>query len=177
MNFTFKSAPCGNGILLEEYAGTKKTASRWLSAEESESLRQALNNSMTETNAENATPKFKVGDNVETGTTLNHAEEIKSVDIENHKYTCIGGRIIYFEDQDLWRLVPKPHYDIANFKPFDKVLVRDGDMEYWNADLFSSYHDEFHCFRGSWEQCIPFNDKTKHLLGTTDMPSREFINW
>lgn len=71
----------------------------------------------------------------------------------------------------------QPHYDVANFQPFDKVLVRDGDMEYWNADLFSSYYDEFHCFRGSWEQCIPFNDKTKHLLGTTDMPSEEFINW
>ena len=70
----------------------------------------------------------------------------------------------------------QPHYDIANFQPFDKVLVRDGDMEYWNTDLFSSYHDEFHCFRGSWEQCIPF-DGNKHLLGTTDMPSEEYINW
>lgn len=73
--------------------------------------------------------------------------------------------------------LPKPHYDIANFQPFDKVLVRDGDMEYWNADLFSSYYDEFHCFRGSWEQCIPFNDDTKHLLGTADMCDEMYVNW
>lgn len=71
----------------------------------------------------------------------------------------------------------KPHYDISNFKPFDKVLVRDGNMEYWDADLFSSYHDEFHCFRGSWEQCIPFNKDTEHLLGTTDICDEIFINW
>lgn len=71
----------------------------------------------------------------------------------------------------------QPHYDISNFQPFDKVLVRDSDIDFWDVDLFSRYFDEFQCFRGSWEQCIPYNDDTKHLLGTTDMPSEEYINW
>ena len=118
-------------------------------------------------------PKFKVGDSLQSGSAFT---KILSINLEEGWYYC-DNRIISFENQDLWHLVPKPHYDIANFKPFDKVLVRDGDMEYWNADLFSSYHDEFHCFRGSWEQCIPFNEDTKHLLGTTDMPREEYINW
>ena len=71
----------------------------------------------------------------------------------------------------------QPQYDIANFKPFDKVLVRDGDKEPWRADFFDEYDDNFYCFKGSWEQCIPFNDDTKHLLGTTDPCDEKYINW
>lgn len=71
----------------------------------------------------------------------------------------------------------KPHYDICRFKPFDKVLVRDGDMDFWDVDLFARYCDEFQCFRGSWEQCIPFNDDTKFLLDTTHIPDECYINW
>ena len=74
--------------------------------------------------------------------------------------------------------LPKPHYDIANFKPFDKVLVRDSNGLKWTADLFSYIDDGFVCTGGiPCCQCIPFNDDTKHLLGTTDMPSEEYINW
>ena len=75
----------------------------------------------------------------------------------------------------------KPHYDIANFKPFDKVLGRNCCRSgVWRVDLFSHIHKNWKLFVGighTWEQCIPFNDDTKHLLGTTDMPSEEYINW
>ena len=71
----------------------------------------------------------------------------------------------------------QPHYDIANFQPFDKVLVRDGDLGLWKCDIFSDYYDNFYCFRGTWKQCIPFNEETKHLLGTTDMCDECYINW
>ena len=77
----------------------------------------------------------------------------------------------------------KPHYDIANFKPFDKVLVRDNDKGKWRASIFS-YHIKgrqtcypFCCIGNSFSQCIPFNKDTEHLLGTTDMCSEEYINW
>ena len=72
--------------------------------------------------------------------------------------------------------LPKPHYDIKNFKPFDKVLVRDGDKAPWRAEFFEGYDDNFYCFRGAWEQCIPF-EGNEHLLGTTDPCGEEFINW
>lgn len=75
----------------------------------------------------------------------------------------------------------KPHYDIKNFKPFDKVLGRNCCRSgVWRADYFSHIHKNGKLFVGigyTWEQCIPFNDDTKHLLGTTDMPSEEYINW
>lgn len=79
--------------------------------------------------------------------------------------------------------LPKPHYDISNFKPFDKVLVRDNDRGKWRASIFS-YHIikgrqtryPFCCIGNSFSQCIPF-DGNEHLLGTTEMPSEEYINW
>lgn len=78
--------------------------------------------------------------------------------------------------------LPKPHYNIANFKPFDKVLVRDDDNECWMPSLFGWFDSglqdgKFVCGTSDWEQCIPFNDDTKHLLGTTDMPDECYINW
>ena len=78
--------------------------------------------------------------------------------------------------------LPKPHYDIANFKPFDKVLVRDNDRGKWRPSIFS-YHIKgrqtcypFCCIGNSFSQCIPF-EGNEHLLGTTDMPGVEYINW
>ena len=71
------------------------------------------------------------------------------------------------------------HYDITNFKPFDKVLGRISDINEWRADYFSHLHKKGNIFAGighSWFQCIPF-EGNEHLLGTTDMPSDEFINW
>ena len=71
----------------------------------------------------------------------------------------------------------KPHYDIANFKPYDKVLIRVGNNSKWTCDFFSYYHKGFHCIGcDDWSQCIPF-DGNEHLLGTTNMPSEEYINW
>lgn len=56
------------------------------------------------------------------------------------------------------------------FEPFDKVLVRDGDDEMWTCDLFVCIDGDatYVCFRTYWKQCIPYNDDTKHLLGTYD---------
>lgn len=58
------------------------------------------------------------------------------------------------------------------FKAFDKVLVRDTDEETWTASFFSHYQKELPCPYASvgnfFVQCIPYNDRTAHLLGTTD---------
>ena len=62
----------------------------------------------------------------------------------------------------------------CEFKPFDKVLVRDFDDKEWKADFFShnrlvddsDYY--FSCVGNMWRHCIPYNEETKHLLGTTD---------
>lgn len=62
----------------------------------------------------------------------------------------------------------KPKVD--ELKPFDKVLVRDSESDKWRANLFG-YIDNgeyYHCVFANWVYCIPYNEETAHLLGTTD---------
>lgn len=61
----------------------------------------------------------------------------------------------------------KPNIEL---KPFDKVLVRDFSRDKWSISFFSFKKEDLyvcinHC---SWNQCIPYNEETAHLLGTTD---------
>lgn len=55
------------------------------------------------------------------------------------------------------------------FKPFDKVLVRQCTEDKWEAMIFSNYTDKIHKYRCcgmNYMHCIPYNDQTAHLLGT-----------
>ena len=65
-----------------------------------------------------------------------------------------------------------------DFQPFDKVLVRDVDCT-WVADFFS--HNDEHGYVASgglyWEQCVPFNEETRHLIGTTTNYHGKYQTW
>lgn len=62
------------------------------------------------------------------------------------------------------------------FKPFDKVLVRDLENEEWKANFFSRYYTDcgydYECVSGAYIQCIPY-EGNEHLLGTTNKPKEE----
>ena len=66
----------------------------------------------------------------------------------------------------------EPVKSTCPFKSFDKVLVRDNDEQAWCANYFSHYKnapDYFYvCINGIYHYCIPYNEHTAHLLGTTD---------
>lgn len=72
-------------------------------------------------------------------------------------------------------------FDVNTLQPFDKVLVRDTDYFDWNACLFShagvdEYTGTVMCDGAFWNQCIPYNEETKHLIGTNkDCP--EYYKW
>lgn len=56
------------------------------------------------------------------------------------------------------------------FKPFDKVLVKDHDEDSeWRCGLFSHKNEDglYICVGSIYEQCIPY-EGNEHLLGTTD---------
>lgn len=57
----------------------------------------------------------------------------------------------------------------AELKPFDKVLIRDFGSQAWQVSLFGyKDSDSYYCCNGrGWNQCIPYNEETAHLLGTT----------
>jgi hypothetical protein len=59
------------------------------------------------------------------------------------------------------------------FKPFDKVVVRDnGRGSLWTIDHFSFYdvrNQIYQCAGGTaWRHCLPYNEMTAKLIGTTD---------
>lgn len=55
------------------------------------------------------------------------------------------------------------------FKPFDKVLVRDVTDANWTVNLFSHMQNKdlpYACVCSTWRYCIPYNEETAHLVGT-----------
>lgn len=59
------------------------------------------------------------------------------------------------------------------FKPFEKVLVRNGELAKWRCSLYSHFDKEgvYHhtTISGIYSMCIPFKGN-EHLVGTTDNP-------
>lgn len=57
----------------------------------------------------------------------------------------------------------------TELKPFDKVLVRNCDIEKWKCNMFSHIDGYYVCFSSYWHQCIPY-EGNEHLVGTTNKP-------
>ena len=80
------------------------------------------------------------------------------------------------KENKVWDAKGKQIVDLpkkCKLKAFDKVLVKIAGRT-WTADFFSHYdeNDEalpYVCIGyGRVTHCIPYNEETKHLLGTTD---------
>lgn len=65
----------------------------------------------------------------------------------------------------------------VEFKPFDKVLCRNSKDDTWEADFFArltrkeidyTQSGKYLCVEDLWMYCIPYNEETAHLLGTTE---------
>lgn len=77
-----------------------------------------------------------------------------------------------------------PRYDISELKPFDKVLVRCTDESFgnktWLPNFYSKYNSDerlHQCLFGLFNECVPYNDETKHLLDTTDEAPIFYRTW
>lgn len=76
----------------------------------------------------------------------------------------------------------KPKFNPKTLKPFDKVLVKYLEDEYWTCDLFSNIAEEVEnhpclCVSGVYDYCIPYNDDTKHLLATNEEVPEFYRYW
>ena len=75
----------------------------------------------------------------------------------------------------------KEKFDPKTLKPFDKVLSKDEFDERWCCDFFSdvdeSQSQPYNCIGASGTLCIPYNDDTKHLVGTTDDAPEYYRYW
>lgn len=67
--------------------------------------------------------------------------------------------------------IKKEKFDPKTLQPFDKVLVRN-TRDIWRCGIFShinySYFYPYIVSSACFKYCIPYNDDTKHLVGTTD---------
>lgn len=82
----------------------------------------------------------------------------------------------------LSRKSPSSKYNPINLKPFDKVLVRTENDEKWYGDFVCMTPDKFDNvpYTMSDEGCnmiIPYNDDTKHLIGTTENAPFYYRYW
>ena len=75
-----------------------------------------------------------------------------------------------------WDKPKKEKFDVNTLQPFDKVLVRDYLNECWNVDFFGFILNNYIRCTTTWGYCIPYNEETKHLVGTTD-DCPEFYKW
>ena len=85
-------------------------------------------------------------------------------------------------DWDSWEC-PKPkveRFDPKTLQPFDKVLVRDSHSGNWRGSFFTvlEMEDEYAvvAMTSSWMYAVPYNEDTKHLLGTRD-EAPEYYRW
>ena len=90
------------------------------------------------------------------------------------------------KDQRDWNKFTAPWYkkekfDPKTLKPFDRVLGRDRIGRTWKCNLFSYITENepypYECVGNCYEHCIPYNDDTKHLVGTTDEPPEYYRFW
>ena len=75
----------------------------------------------------------------------------------------------------------KEKFDPKTLKPFDKVLVRMGKNEHkWLCDLFSYFNNDtckYHGVGYCATYCIPYNEETKHLVGTNNEAPEYYRYW
>ena len=75
----------------------------------------------------------------------------------------------------------KEEFDPKTLQQYDKVLVRDSLNDTWGCSLFSHIikNDNFpyKCVGNAFVYCIPYNDETKHLVGTTDEAPEYYRYW
>lgn len=95
------------------------------------------------------------------------------------------GKCIIFpsKDQRDWSKFTAPWYNKEKFdpktlKPFDRVLVRN-TPSIWQCGFFSHPHFKYQYFVGdcAYRFCIPYNDDTKHLVGTKEEAPEYYRYW
>ena len=125
---------------------------------------------------------------------INNNDTLYPIELKAHKFTTLSasvyctkdgrfncaydGECTLFpaKDQRDWskfeRFWDKPRvekFDPKTLQPFDKVLIRCDNFGKWNIDLFGYFDNPYKgvcCLDSCLQMCIPYNDETKHLVGT-----------
>ena len=102
-----------------------------------------------------------------------------------NEYKHHGAECLLFpsKDQRDWskfeRFWDKPkkvdRFDPKVFQPFDKVLIKNGN--FWTPNFFGYIAGQWvNCVGTGDVECVPYNEETKHLIGTND-DCPEYYKW
>ena len=113
----------------------------------------------------------------------------QTITIEGYYIYTSGAECIIFpsKGQRDWSKFTAPWYKKERFNPnmlkkFDKVIVRNIHFSSWRIEYFSHIEDRcklypFFCLGDNYAYCIPYNDETKHLVGTTEEAPEYYRYW
>ena len=75
----------------------------------------------------------------------------------------------------------KPKFDPKTLQPYMKVLVCNCDGDIWRCSIFSHIYGKDNlpsvCNGIGYKYCIPYNEDTKHLVGTTEEAPEYYRYW
>ena len=103
-------------------------------------------------------------------------------------FSCLDGECTLYPSKDCrdWSKFVAPWYkkerfDPKTLKPFDKVIMKN-NLNEWTCAIFSHISDynygfPCNCCDRVYRYCIPYNDETKHLVGTTDEAPEYYRYW
>ena len=134
----------------------------------------------------------KIGSHKEDAIIVTKGVITSSFTKEGFYYADLSEECMLFpsKDQRDWRKFTAPWYkkekfDPKTLQPFDKVLVRDDDpcvfwrcsfySHTWGSENITTYR--YSAMDDSYAFCIPYNDETKHLVGTRDEAPEFYRYW
>ena len=110
-----------------------------------------------------------------------------SFTLDGRTYKDYKGECMLFpskEQRDWSKFKPKqPKFDTKTLQPFDKVLVRDSDKEQWRCAIYSHEREKdkfiyrYITADNNYKYCIPYNNDTKHLIGTAEEAPKFYRFW
>lgn len=84
------------------------------------------------------------------------------------------------DETELQMVIEEYEPEKCTLIPFDRVLVRDDDVDVWGINFFDyilPHSCSFKCLYEYWTQCVPYNEETKFLRGTNKKAPSKYINW
>ena len=117
--------------------------------------------------------------------------KLESFGADGRLFLDYAGECVLFpsKDQRDWSKFTAPWYKKEKFDPktlkqFDKIIARVDEHGIWCCEWFSfidSFIEEnIILIKGCgayYRNCIPYNDETKHLVGTTDEAPEYYRYW
>ena len=111
---------------------------------------------------------------------------LERINLNGKLYSSYNGECILFpsKDQRDWSKFVAPWYNKEKFdprtlKPFDKIIARvEGGI--WFCELLSFIGEGRNIVKGLasyYNYCVPYNDETKHLVGTTEEAPEYYRYW